>query len=158
MIGTSLVLIVSIELNIRSGIIEAYEHKLYMSAPEYPRVSYESSFLSYSLKLNDMLSVRLFINCFRPSKFGKGMYSRFTNRRRTASSSYCGKLVAPIMRTRSSLLVLAPSSSTKNSVFTLLELYCYPSFLEHNNESISSINITLGCFNLAIVNKVFTNF
>jgi hypothetical protein len=37
--GTSLVLIVYIEVSILRGIIEAYEHKLYISAPEYPLVS-----------------------------------------------------------------------------------------------------------------------
>lgn len=98
------------------------------------------------------------MSCLLPSKFGKGIYNLFTNLLRTASSSYCGKLVAPIIRTLSSLFVLAPSSSTKNYVLTLLELYCSPYFLEQSRESISSMNITLGCFSLAIENKVLTNF
>lgn len=41
---------------------------------------------------------------------------------------------------------------------TLLELYCYPSPLELSKESISSINITLGCLALAIAKRVLTNF
>lgn len=77
---------------------------------------------------------------------------------RTASSSYCGKFVAPITKTLSSWFVLAPSSSTRNSVFTLLELSCSPYFREHSKESISSIKITEGAFNRATANKVFTNF
>jgi len=105
-----------------------------------------------------MLLVRLLISCFLPSKLGKGMYSLLTNLLLTASSSYWGKLVAPIISTLSSPLVFAPSSSTKNYVFTLLELSCSPYFLEHNSESISSMKITLGCLALAIVNKVLTNF
>lgn len=87
------------------------------------------------------------------------MYNLLTNLLRTASSSYCGKLVAPIIRTLSSApFPFAPSNSTINSVFTLLELSCSPYFLEQSKESISSINITLGCFALAIANKVFTSF
>lgn len=149
---------VSIELSYRRGIIEASEQRLYMSAPEYPFVISESLSLSCSVKSKEILFVRVRISCLRPSKFGRGMYSRFTNLLRTASSSYCGRFVAPMMRTLSSLFVLAPSSYTRNYVLTLLVLSCSPSFLEHKSESISSIKMTLGCLSLAIANNVFTNF
>lgn len=142
----------------RRGIMEASEHKLYMSAPEYPFVSYDNLSFSSSLNSKEALSVKVTISCLLPSKFGKGIYSLLTNLLLTASSSYWGKLVAPMIKTLSSLFVLAPSSSTKNYVFTLLVLYCSPSFLEQRSESISSMNMTLGCLNLAIENKVFTNF
>lgn len=56
------------------------------------------------------------------------------------------------------MVCLRPINSTKNSVLTLLELSCYPYLREHKRESISSMNITLGCFILAIVNNVLTNF
>lgn len=62
------------------------------------------------------------------------------------------------MSTLSLLLVFAPSSSTKNYVLTLRELSCSPSLLTLSNESISSMNITLGCFARAIAKSVFTSF
>lgn len=108
--GTSLVLIVYMELNTLRGTIDAYEHRLYISAPEYPFVNYESSFFYSSLRLKDILSVNVFINCFLPSKLGRGMYNLFTNLLLTASSSYWGRFVAPIIRTLSSLFVFAPSN------------------------------------------------
>ena len=46
----------------------------------------------------------------RPSPLGSGMYNRFASRLRAASSSSCGRLVAPIISSCSSFEVVAPSS------------------------------------------------
>lgn len=138
--------------------MDASAQRLYRSDPENPFVMSDNSFTFYSLKLNSLLLVKLLINWDLPSKFGKGIYNRFTNLLLTASSNCCGKFVAPITNILYSGFVFAPSNSTKNSFFTLLELYCSPSLLAHKSESISSINITLGCLCLATANKVLTNF
>lgn len=87
------------------------------------------------------------------------MYNRLVNRRRAASSSSWGRLVAPTSSNRScSIVVLAPSSWMKNSVFNRRLDSCSESFLFDNSESISSRNMTDGCFARAYRNRARTSF
>lgn len=98
---------------------EAYVQRLWRSAPEYPFVREAISSISASLSSNALFCAVWENNYRRPSLLGRGMYSLFTNLLLTASSSYSGRLVAPMINTLSSLMLLAPSSCTRNSVLIL---------------------------------------
>lgn len=67
-------------------------------------------------------------------------------------------LVAPIISNLSSLLVDAPSTCVINSVFNRRDASCSFSFRVDMMASISSKNMTLGCFLRATVNNAFINF
>mmetsp|Transcript_210 Transcript_210/g.607 ORF Transcript_210/g.607 Transcript_210/m.607 type:complete len:394 (-) Transcript_210:614-1795(-) len=136
----------------------ASAHSEYRSEPEYPfdKRTILSRFASESECCWPFTSLVTRESLASPS--GKGIYSRLTSRRRAASSSSCGRLVAPTTRTRSSRLVPAPSIWTRNSVLSLRELSWSESVRCVNRESISSIKITDGCINLATAKSARTSF
>mmetsp|Transcript_17107 Transcript_17107/g.40805 ORF Transcript_17107/g.40805 Transcript_17107/m.40805 type:complete len:219 (+) Transcript_17107:841-1497(+) len=86
------------------------------------------------------------------------MRSRLVKRRRAASSSSCGRFVAPITRIRESALVPTPSNWTKNSVFNRRDASCSPSERAVSRESTSSMKIMEGCRAVATANNARTSF
>mmetsp|Transcript_3247 Transcript_3247/g.11761 ORF Transcript_3247/g.11761 Transcript_3247/m.11761 type:complete len:345 (+) Transcript_3247:406-1440(+) len=83
---------------------------------------------------------------------------RFVSRRSTASSSSIGRFVAPITTTRSSALVAAPSSCTRNSVFRRRVASFSPAARADSIESISSMKMTEGCALRASEKSARTSF
>mmetsp|Transcript_14478 Transcript_14478/g.39207 ORF Transcript_14478/g.39207 Transcript_14478/m.39207 type:complete len:211 (+) Transcript_14478:975-1607(+) len=87
------------------------------------------------------------------------MYSCLGMRRRAASSSSSGRLVAPTRSTRRSPLGLHPSIWTSISVFIRLLASCSPSVLRADRmESISSMKMTLLAKQFATANRARTIF
>mmetsp|Transcript_17662 Transcript_17662/g.31328 ORF Transcript_17662/g.31328 Transcript_17662/m.31328 type:complete len:217 (-) Transcript_17662:651-1301(-) len=88
------------------------------------------------------------------------MYSRLGNRRRMASSSSKGRLVAPSTSTRlaDSQVTPNPSIWTMNSVFRRRELSVSWSERLVKRLSISSTKMIAGCSSWAMRNRALTNF
>mmetsp|Transcript_31891 Transcript_31891/g.73267 ORF Transcript_31891/g.73267 Transcript_31891/m.73267 type:complete len:418 (-) Transcript_31891:59-1312(-) len=140
----------------RKGPIAASTQRAFRSAPLKPSVLAASLSKSLSLSSCRLVSRSLLSRISRSGVAGRGMYNRLTKRRRAASSSSWGRLVAPITKTRP--FVPVPSSCTKNSVL-IRRLASFSSALRWvNKESISSINTTDGSRKAATEKRVRTNF
>lgn len=114
----------------RIGSIDASWHNTFMSAPEKPSVIWPISLIWFVVKLARSFLSKLMRICSRAACSGSGMYNRLTKRRRAASSSSCGRLVAPTIRMRSFSPVAAPSSWTRNSVWKIKHGKCVENSLQ----------------------------
>mmetsp|Transcript_5634 Transcript_5634/g.11914 ORF Transcript_5634/g.11914 Transcript_5634/m.11914 type:complete len:319 (+) Transcript_5634:421-1377(+) len=139
----------------RSGSISASRTATPMSEPENPSDSSPSSSKSASVRLLGV-SPRWILNIrARAGRSGRGMYTRFSKRRRMAASISHGVLVAPSMRTPVCFLP-TPSICTRNSVLIRRAESFSPSDREPHKESISSMKMIAGVFSRAISNKLRT--
>ena len=94
----------------------------------------------------------------RSSCAGSGTYKRLTKRRLAASSSSCGRFVAPMTNTRPCPEVPVPSSCTRNSVLIRRLASFSSAFRCVKRESISSIKTTAGSRYAATAKRVRTSF